>query len=92
MAYQVYSADLTEENRALVLALLRLKEEAGKLEPGEDELLAKMRSDAALIPEAQSDLPASSPSSPPQRQGPRRSFQRRGPGNGRGQSNNGDRL
>ena len=43
MAYQVYFADLTEENKALVLTLLRLKEESGRLEPGEEGLLAKLR-------------------------------------------------
>ena len=49
MAYQVYFADLTEENRSLVLALLRLKEESGKLEPGEEELLAKLAGVASVV-------------------------------------------
>lgn len=43
MSYQVYFADLSEENRALMLALLRLKEEAGTLEPGETDALFKLR-------------------------------------------------
>ena len=89
MAYQVYFADLTEENQALVLTLLRLKEESGRLEPGEEELLAKMREEAALLPQsAFADAP---PPPMPQRQGQRRSFSRRGAGNGRGHQGNGDR-
>ena len=47
MSYQVYFADLTEENRSLQLTLLRLKEEAGRLEPGEEEFLAKLRAESA---------------------------------------------
>ena len=43
MAYGVYFANLTEENSALLLTLLRLKKEAGRLEAGEEELLAQMR-------------------------------------------------
>ena len=88
MAYQVYFADLTEENKALTLTLLRLKEESGKLEPGEQELLAKMREEAALLPQsAFADVPPPTP----QRQPGRRSFSRRGAGNGRGHQGNGDR-
>ena len=80
MAYQIYFADLTEENRALVLTLLRLKEESGKLEPGEEELLAKMREEAALLPQSE----FSEVREPfTQRQG-RPSISRRGSGNGRG--------
>ena len=89
MAYQVYFADLTEENRSLVLTLLRLKEESGKLEPGEEELLAKLREEAAALP--QSVFPETLPTPVPQRQGQRRSFSRRGSGNGRGHQGNGDR-
>lgn len=89
MAYQVYFADLTEENQSLVITLLRLKEESGKLEPGEEELLAKLREEAAALPEsAFADAP---PPPMPQRQGQRRSFSRRGSGNGRGHQTNGDR-
>ena len=89
MAYQVYFADLTEENKALTLTLLRLKEESGKLEPGEQELLAKMREEAALLPQSPfSEVP---PAPSPQRQVGRRSFSRRGAGNGRGHQGNGDR-
>ena len=80
MAYQIYFADLTEENRALVLTLLRLKEESGRLEPGEEELLAKMREEAALLP--QSAFPEVPPPLP-QRQGARQSSSRRRYGNGR---------
>ena len=74
MAYQIYFADLTEENRALVLTLLRLKEESGRLEPGEEELLAKMREEAALLP--RSAFPEV-PSPLPQRQVARQSSRRR---------------
>ena len=51
MAYQVYFADLTEESRALMLTLLRLKAEGGTLEPGEAELLAQLRSYEGTPPE-----------------------------------------
>ena len=81
MPHQIYFADLTEENQALVLTVLRLKEESGRLEPGEEELLAKMREDAALLPQSEfSEMHAPFP----QRQGGRPSFSRRGDGNGRG--------
>ena len=43
MSYQVYFADLKEENQSLILAILRLKEEAGSLEPGEAEMLVGLR-------------------------------------------------
>ncbi len=43
MSYQVYFADLKEENRSLTLAILSLKEEAGQLELGEAELLTQVR-------------------------------------------------
>ncbi len=89
MAYQVYFADLTEENRSLVLTLLRLKEESGKLEPSEEELLAKLREEAAALP--QSPFAEAPPQQQQQRQGQRRSFSRRGSGNGRGHQGNGDR-
>ena len=89
MAYQVYFADLTEENHSLVLALLRLKEESGKLEPSEVEFLAKLREEAAALP--QSIFPEPPPQPVQQRQGQRRSFSRRGSGNGRGHQGNGDR-
>ena len=89
MAYQVYFADLTEENQALIFALLRLKEESGKLEPAEEELLAKIRQEALLVPQAEfSEIRAPAP---PPRQAGRRSFSRRGAGNGRGHQGNGDR-
>ncbi|MCH7655363.1 MAG: hypothetical protein IIC95_05170 [Chloroflexi bacterium] len=95
MSYQVYFADLDEENQALVLALLRLKEESGKLEPGEEELLAKLRAEAALLPQAAfAELPPPAPVQQQQQQrqgGGRRSYPRRGSGNGRGHQGNGDR-
>ena len=90
MAYQVYFADLTEENKALILTLLRLKEESGRLEPGEEELLAKMREEAALVPQSPFTEPESRAPFP-QRQAGRRPFARRGAGNGRGHQGNGDR-
>ena len=43
MAYQVYFADLAEENKALTLTLLRLKEEAGTIENNEAKLLEELR-------------------------------------------------
>ena len=88
MAYQVYFADLTEDNQSLVITLLRLKEESGKLEPSEEELLAKLREEAAALPQSAF---ADAPPPMPQRQGQRRSFPRRGSGNGRGHQGNGDR-
>ena len=94
MSYQVYFADLDEENQALVLALLRLKEESGKLEPGEEELLAKLRAEAALLPQAAfAELPPPAPVQQQQQRqgGGRRSYPRRGSGNGRGHQGTGDR-
>ena len=80
MAYQIYFADLTEENRALVLTLLRLKEESERLEPGEEELLAKVREEAAQLPQSK----FSEVSEPSTQRQQRPSFSRRGSGNGRG--------
>ena len=86
MAYQVYFADLTEENEGLLLAVLKLKEEAGTLEPDEAQLLYGIRGSETPTP-----LP---PEEQPQRQrqnsgggggGGRRGPSRRGP---RNQSNN----
>ena len=76
MAYQIYFADLTEENQEWVLALLSLKEESGKLEPGEEELLAQLREEAALLPQsAFAELPPAA--SPPRQTGRRPQFRRR---------------
>jgi hypothetical protein len=50
MAYQVYFADLTEENRGLVLAILKLKEEADTLEPGEADVLYELRGSRTPAP------------------------------------------
>ena len=86
MAYQVYFGDLTEENRALILTLLRLKEESGRLEPGEAELLTTMRGSAEPLPPP----PPESPMQQPPRHGQRRPYPRRGSGNGRGLSANGE--
>ena len=46
MSYQVYFGDLTEENQALILTLLRLKDEAGQLSPDEQVLLVQLRGTA----------------------------------------------
>jgi uncharacterized membrane protein YgcG len=56
MAYQVYFAELAEENKALMLTILKLKEESDALEPGEAELLYTLRGSSTptpLPPEAQ---------------------------------------
>jgi len=84
MAYQVYFADLTEENRGLLLAVLKLKEEAGTLEPGEAPLLYGIRGSETptpLPPEEQSPRPRQNNGGGGGRRGP----SRRGP---RNQSNN----
>ena len=58
MAYQIYITDYTEGNQAMVLALLRLKEEAGKLEPEEGPLLARLKSSAIdAFPEGPQRVP-----------------------------------
>jgi hypothetical protein len=84
MAYQVYFADLTEENRGLLLAVLKLKEEAGTLEPGEAERLYEIRGSETptpLPPEEQPQRPRQNNGGGGGRRGP----SRRGP---RNQSNN----
>jgi hypothetical protein len=43
MSYQVYFANLAEENAALTVALLRLKEETGRLAADEAQLLYTLR-------------------------------------------------
>ena len=71
MAYQVYFGTLVEENQALILTLLKLKEEADTLEPNEAELLYSMRG-------------SSTPSSFPQVEEPgRQRLSGGGGGNGR---------
>ena len=52
MAYQVYFANLSEENKALTLALLRLKEEAGGIEQDEARLLEELRGSPTPWPQA----------------------------------------
>lgn len=87
MAYQVYFGDLTEENQGLLLAVLKLKEEAGTLEKEEATVLYAIRGSETPTP-----LP---PEEQPQRHrqggggggGGRRGSSRRG--GSRGQSNNG---
>ncbi len=79
MSYQVYFGDLTEENQALVLTLLKLKEEAGQLEPGEAELLFSMRGTSA----PSSYPPLEDPDYRPTRQSGGRRSPRRGGSNGR---------
>lgn len=79
MAYQVYFGDLTEENQGLLLAVLKLKEEAGTLEPDEAQVLYAIRGSDTPTP-----LP---PEEQPQRHrqnsngGGRRGSSRRGPRN-----------
>lgn len=79
MAYQVYFANLAEENKALSLALLRLKEEAGGIEPNEAKLLEELRGSPTPWPQA--------PDEPPMRHYGRNNRNnrspRRGPQNGR---------
>ena len=82
MAYQVYFGDLTEENQALTLTLLRLKEEANALEPGEAELLYSLRGSSTPTPYPPLEEPARHR---PQVQ--RRSSTRRGSNNGRMRTN-----
>ncbi len=43
MSYRIYVTDLAGEVRALLLALLRIKEERNALESGEQELLARLK-------------------------------------------------
>jgi hypothetical protein len=50
MAYQVYFANLTDEIQAMTFMLLRVKSEAGELEPGEQELLEKMQENLDQLP------------------------------------------
>jgi hypothetical protein len=50
MSYQVYFANLAEENAALTVALLRLKEETDRLETGEAQLLYALRGSETPIP------------------------------------------
>ena len=84
MAYQVYFGDLTEENQGLLLAVLKLKEEAGTLETEEAQVLYAIRGSETPTP-----LP---PEEQPQRhrQGGnngRRGSGRRGPRNSSSNSN-----
>ncbi len=80
MAYQVYFANLSEENKGLSLTLLRLKEEAGEIEPDEAKLLEELRGSPTPWP-AISDEPA--PRQHFNRAGNNRRGPRRGPSNGR---------
>ena len=50
MAYQVYFGDLTEENQALMLAVLKFKEAADALEPGEADVLYAIRGSSTPTP------------------------------------------
>ena len=43
MAYAIYIPNEEEELQALTLALLRIKEDQSALEPGEAEVLARLR-------------------------------------------------
>ena len=84
MAYQVYFGDLTEENRALTLALLKLKEEAGTLEEGESELLNSLRGSSKPTSYPPLEDPQQQPRQSKQGGG-RRPSSRRGSNNGRNQ-------
>lgn len=57
MAYQVYFADLTEENQALTMALLRVKEEAETIEPDEAKLLEELRGSPTPWPQTYTEEP-----------------------------------
>ena len=59
MSYRIYVTDLTQEIRSLMLALLRIKEQDGKLTPDEAELLGRLKS---------SPIPTVSPTAPLPRQ------------------------
>ncbi len=83
MAYQVYFADLSEENQALTMALLRVKEEAGAIEPDEAKLLEELRGSPTPWPQTYTEEPAGRPYGRGNRRGARR-------GNSRGYRNNGD--
>lgn len=80
MAYQVYFADLSGENRALTMTLLRLKEEAGEIEPDEAKLLTELRGSPTPWPAIAEDPP---PRQHFNRAGGGRRGPRRGPSNGR---------
>ncbi|MBL75823.1 MAG: hypothetical protein CL763_02735 [Chloroflexi bacterium] len=73
MAYQIYFADLSEENKALTLTLLRLKEEAGTIESDEAKLLEELR--GSPTPWPQTIVEESTPRSY-NRGGPRRNTRR----------------
>lgn len=83
MAYQVYFADLSEENRALTLTLLRLKEEAEAIEPDEAKLLEELRGSPTPWPQTIVDEPTPRPYGRGGGGGGGRRGSRRGPGNGR---------
>jgi hypothetical protein len=70
MSYDVYFGSLIEENRSLLLTLLRLKEEAHKLEPEETELLARIRGDQEPAAESAQAPPRRAPPPPPGRRRP----------------------
>ena len=80
MAYQVYFANLSEENKGLSLTLLRLKEEAGEIELDEARLLEELRGSPTPWP-AIADEPA--PRQHFNRASNNRRGPRRGPSNGR---------
>ena len=86
MAYQVYFADLSEENRALTLTLLRLKEEAEAIEPDEAKLLEELRGSPTPWPQTFVDEPSPRTFG---RGGGRRG-PRRGPNGGRPYRSNAD--
>ena len=81
MAYQVYFANLADEIQALTFMLLRIKSDAGQLEPGEQELLDKLRGPLDQLPPPELMQRDSHPM-------PRRGGSRRRYSNGRSHNNN----
>ena len=78
MSYQVYFANLFEENRGLTMTLLRLKEEAGQIEPDEAKLLEELRGSPTPWPAIADEPQPRQHFNRGGRRGPRR-----GPPNGR---------
>ena len=90
MAYQVYFADLSEENKALSMTLLRLKEEAGTIEADESKLLEKLRGSPTPWPQTVADEPTPRFYGRGGGGGGSRRGPRRGPSNGRSFRNSSD--
>ena len=78
MAYQVYFGDLTEEIQALLLTVLKLKEETETLEPGEAEMLYALRGSTTPAPVPPDEQPSRAQRQPGAGGGGRRGPSRRG--------------